>query len=288
MYRHPGTSARPFCNYLGEFLEVFAERGTNLTLLGDINIDLNKTNPASKEYFNTLSSMGFSLLINQPTRIFHYEDSNNVSCSTIDHIITNSSSAFSKVGILIAEVSDHLPIFGIMSLSKRKNPFKNTYRRSFHESKKDDFVSRLKNNLDFCNLNVGPNLLTDKILLSIKDAIEQSFPMRKVSNKHAKKIENPWMTNEILKEQKIRDKLKKEWIQSGKIPNSPLHINYKRTRNKVLNMCRKAHRKSIQKDCENTNGDSGKMWKVINKNLKLKDKPDVSPDFATDPRYLSV
>ena len=111
---------------ISEFLEVFAERGTNLTLLGDINIDLNKTNPASKEYFNTLSSMGFSLLINQPTRIFHCEGSDNVSCSTIDHIITNSSSAFSKVGILIAEVSDHLPVFGIMSLSKRKNPFKNT------------------------------------------------------------------------------------------------------------------------------------------------------------------
>ena len=25
-------------------------------------------------------------------------------------------------------------------------------------------------------------------------------------------------------------------------------------------MCRKAHRNLIQKDCENTNGDSGKMW----------------------------
>ena len=115
-----------------------------------------------------------------------------------------------------------------MSLSKRRNPFKNTYRRSFHESKKDDFVLRLKNNLDSCNLNVGPNLLTDTILLSIKDAIEQTFPMRKVSNKHAKKIQNPWMTKEILKEQQIRDKLKKEWILSGKIPNSPLHVNYKK------------------------------------------------------------
>ena len=112
----------------------------------------------------------------------------------IFYLNTSSSSAFSKVGILIAEVSDHLPIFGIMSLSKRKNPFKNTYRRSFHESKKVEFVSRLKSNLDSCDLNVGPNLLTDKILLSLKDAIEQTFPMRKVSNKQANKIENPWMT----------------------------------------------------------------------------------------------
>ena len=75
MYRHPGFYARPFCYHLKEFLEVFAERGLNLTILGDLNIDLNKTNPVSNEYVNILSSLGFSLLINQPTRIFHYEGS---------------------------------------------------------------------------------------------------------------------------------------------------------------------------------------------------------------------
>ena len=46
--------------------------------------------------------------------------------------------------------------------------------------------------------------------------------MRKVSNKQAKRILNPWMTSEILKQQQIRDKLKKQWIKSGKITNSPL------------------------------------------------------------------
>ena len=107
-----------------------------------------------------------------------------------------------------------------------------------------------------------------------------TFPLGKVSNKQARKILNPWMTTEILKEQKIRDKLKKEWIESGKIPNSPLHVKYKETRNKVLNLCRKAHRDMIQNDCKKTKGDSGKMWKVINKQLKSKDKPNIIPDFV--------
>ena len=44
LYRHPNQYAKPFCRYLGEFLELFAERGIKLTLMGDINIDLNKTN----------------------------------------------------------------------------------------------------------------------------------------------------------------------------------------------------------------------------------------------------
>ena len=61
LYRHPGYYAQPFCSYLGEFLEPFAERGVKLTIMGDINIDLNKTNPVSNEYINTLNSYGFSV-----------------------------------------------------------------------------------------------------------------------------------------------------------------------------------------------------------------------------------
>ena len=212
LYRHPGHNARLFCSYLGEFLELFAERGTKLTIMGDINIDLNKTNVATTEYMNTLSSLGFSLLINQPTRIFHNEGANTVSCSTIDHLITNSSSDFTKAGILIADVSDHLPIFGIMSLSKHcKNTYKNTYRRRFHESKKEKYLEHLKENLQNYDLNkLDPNSLMDRILLCIKDAINKTFPLRKISRKEAKKLLNPWMTKEILDEIKKRDKLKKK------------------------------------------------------------------------------
>ena len=53
LYRHPGHNARPFCSYLGEFLEIFSERSVKLTMLGDINIDLNKTNVVTTDYINT-------------------------------------------------------------------------------------------------------------------------------------------------------------------------------------------------------------------------------------------
>ena len=48
----------------------------------------------------------------------------------------------------------------------------------------------------------------------------------------------------------------------------------------MLKMCRKAKRDSMQKDCRNTKGDSGKMWKVVNRALKSKDKPNITPDFV--------
>ena len=229
LYRHPGIYARPFNNHLGEFLEKFTERGVNLTMLGDINIDLNKSNVVSHEYVNIINSAGFTTLINQPTQIFHYESLSYVSCSTLDHIITNCSSHFSKVGILVADVSDHLPVFGSMSLSKpRINKVKDLYRRNFHESKKDMFVQCLTEKLKNVNFDIDPNPMTEKIIFIMQEAISATFPLKKVSNKQAKKILNPWMSKEILKVQKERDLLKKKWIGLGHVENSPEHIKFKK------------------------------------------------------------
>ena len=214
LYRHPVKNVRLFTSYLGEFLENFAARGVSLTIMGDINIDLNKSNVISNEYINTMSSLGFSALINQPTRIYSYKGSNTVSCSTLDHVITNSSSNFSKVGILISDVSDHLPIFASMSLSKTKNSLQNTYRRSFPDSKEEKFVKCLEENLSDIDFNLNPNQIMDNILLATKNAINQIFPIKKVSRKQAKLIQNPWITNEIIKEGKLRDKLQTKSVTS--------------------------------------------------------------------------
>ena len=281
LYRHPvSTNARAFNIYLGEFLETFTERKTNLTIMGDLNIDLNKCNVVSNEYINAVSHAGFTTMINQPTRIFHYENTNSVCCSTLDHIITNCCPSFTKAGILIADVSDHLPIIGLLTLSKPcTNPFKNVYRRHFCDNKKGKFLAQLEVQLKQTNHLSDPNQLMDGILLAFKDSINTIFPLKKVSNKEALSIMNPWMTKELLSKQKIRDKLKQKWIKSGKIPNSVTHLAYKKQRNSFTKLTRSAKQKFFEKKCEEANGDSKKMWKVVRSATNQKPKPMVTPDF---------
>ena len=60
---YPRQDTQAFNHYLGKFLENVTANKTKLTILGDINIDLNKSNPVSHEYLNTLSSVGFNALI---------------------------------------------------------------------------------------------------------------------------------------------------------------------------------------------------------------------------------
>ena len=89
------------------------------------------------------------------------------------------------------------------------------YKRFFHESKKEKFLQILKENLQKYDLDkLDPNSLTDRILLCIKDAINATFPLRKVSRKEAMKLQNCWMTKEILDEQRNRDRLKKKVDQT--------------------------------------------------------------------------
>ena len=166
---------------------------------------------------NALSSLGFSELITQPTRFCHYAASSMVSCSTLDHIITNSTSSFLKSGILVADISDHLPIFAILKLSKTKiTDITKTFRRPLPEFKKPQFLNHLSNQLFTLDPNLNANALVDRMLLLIEDTTQCIFPTKQNSRKFAKLIMNPWMTPELLKEIKTRDKLEKKWQKMEK------------------------------------------------------------------------
>ena len=81
----------------------------------------------------------------------------------------------------MTDVSDHLTIFGLVSLSNScKNPYRNTYRRVFHESKKDAFLGKLKVNLEKDDLErLDPNLLTDKIIFLYSGCNQFYFSIEK-------------------------------------------------------------------------------------------------------------
>ena len=101
MYRHGFSDCNVFNAYLGEFLEGFTDKGVRLTILGDFNIDLlNSQDTVVTNYKNMLNSVGFSPLINKPTRVFRAEGCSQVSSSCLDHILTNDYENFSDAGIL--------------------------------------------------------------------------------------------------------------------------------------------------------------------------------------------
>ena len=73
---------------------------------GDFNIDYLKYNTCSRvsSYINKIYSCGCKLLIDKPTRITH----STARC--IDHFYTNDQVNKINIGILISDITDHLPV----------------------------------------------------------------------------------------------------------------------------------------------------------------------------------
>ena len=78
-------------------------------LMGDFNIDLAQENDSSLTFRNMLLSNSFYNTIDKPTRI------TSRSISLIDNIFSNNHRDTLHAGILYSDISDHLPIFLILS-----------------------------------------------------------------------------------------------------------------------------------------------------------------------------
>ena len=68
-----------------------------------------------KYFFNDLSSAGCQALTDKPTRITPY------SVSIVDHIYSNDSQNILMPGIVIADMSDHLPVIMIIFTLKSES-----------------------------------------------------------------------------------------------------------------------------------------------------------------------
>ena len=107
--------------------------GTNLEtfIVGGFNIDtlcsnLDQLSPTSKDYLFSISSNGFSQLIDICTRV------STSSQTLIDHIITNVFDKNLIPGLICSDISDHFPTFVIGSNTKANNN-KPIFRRKYEK-----------------------------------------------------------------------------------------------------------------------------------------------------------
>ena len=55
------------------------------------------------------------------------------------------------------------------------------------------------------NLELDPNQVMDDILSATKNSINTIFPLKRVTRKQAELIQNLWLSDDIIKESKLRD-----------------------------------------------------------------------------------
>ena len=106
VYRPPGKDLEEFNTEFGQLLDALTSKNKDMFILGDFNIDLlNAHLHAHTNYFSDMMSSHHLLpAISQPTRV------TATSSTLIDNIYSNRPFKIIKSVILVADLSDHLPL----------------------------------------------------------------------------------------------------------------------------------------------------------------------------------
>jgi len=283
IYRAPNNKYDEFDSKLTDLLTAIDKEGKICYLLGDFNIDLLKYKHCnnSSNFLNQMISSMLVPTINRPTRI------TNSSATLIDNIFTNKPTNYFS-GILLNDLSDHLPIFLIDHNNpiKVKNDKNVTLRRRITEDNLKAFSEALDkvnwNNLKKFN---DPNELYNEFLKTFTHLYDKHFPLKKVSKAHLNRSDNPWISNGIVKSIKNKHRLYKKFLSK---PTQTNESKYKIYRNKLNHTIRIAKKLYFHKKLTSDQGNTKETWRTLNELLNRKNNTHSFPSkFVVDQKELT-
>ena len=149
---------------------------------------------------NHISSVGCTQLINQPIRI------TQTSSTVIDHIYVNSMSVSHVILTIVSEdISDHVPIFAEFICKQSKKSAKRPHARILSQENIDLFLANLNTLIYDLDRNKDYNL--EKLIKIMLYLANQYFQKNLLNRKQNKISKNPWISSDILKLIKEKNKL---------------------------------------------------------------------------------
>lgn len=260
IYRPPNqNNINKFLEYYERTVSQIVSKGFTCFILGDFNLDLlNKHSEYVQSFLNLNSTYLLYNLIDQPTRIA--ANSNTL----IDNIFTNSIHSNTS-GIIIDDISDHLPVFCFSSHKVKPKQTNDEYVtfRCFSPSNFQTFLEQISYVnwsfiTDLTDVNTAYNVFIDNFC----DIYNTCFPYRCVKkSKHDKS----WVTSGIKSSCRTKNKLYKKYIKNQTAEN---HSDYFRFRNILTKVIRVAKYNYYVDKFDNCN--IKETWKVINNLIKGK------------------
>ena len=258
-YKTPRLSYTSFGNII-EFLADINSKYDHTITMGDFNVDqLDKTSPCYNFLFsNLIQPLSLKQIIEKPTRI----DGNKK--SLIDLILLNNPANMKQWGVTdIPGISDHHMVYMTYALKRPKFEPKIITKRDFSKFSSDNFLEEVRNvqwdGIFSCRDNDVDTKVSifEKKFLSI---IDSHAPFKKF---RVTQPATPWLTSEIKSLMDYRDKLKNICNSTGKEEDIS---KFKRTRNQVSHMIKKAQKAHLTKAIDNNLSNSKKFFDQVKKN----------------------
>ena len=203
IYRHPKNDLSDFLVYLESVLKTVSSENKEIYICGDFNIDLLKLDNVNnyQTFYNLLCTYGFLPLIIHPTRVVEGQVP-----SLIDNIFSNNVSDEKVSGNIYLTLSEHLSQFASINREKLDIRKINIYERDFSNYSAIDYYDDVSIQNWNYDLNNSSDLFSD-FYCKLKGSTDRHAPLKKLSAKEVKLKSKPWLTTELSKMIRIKNKL---------------------------------------------------------------------------------
>ena len=251
--------------------------------MGDFNIDLIKYESSDhvNRFLYQMYSSHFYPLINRPTRITAN------SATLIDNIFINNIHLDCVRGILISDLSDHLPVFQIFPSISTPEPKKMVIKkRAVTKANMNKLRSEVQNiNWEFLRTINDVDDAYSYFKETFMCLYNKCIPEKNLSNKEAKIHKKPWITKGFIKSSKIKNKLYKKILNNG---NEELKAKYKYYRNRLNKLKNILKRRYYEQKFDTAKSDIKQTWKLVNEVISRKKKDTVSStEFKKDNEHIT-
>lgn len=280
VYRSPSSQYSDIDTFLEHDLDKILSGGKggppDRLWMGDINIDIAKCHTKTDLYLNRLAEYGYEWVETGATRTSH----DKATATTVDHVfirMTNIVNCSSEV-VKLVDCLDHDIIYVKLEIQQH-NPEIHNEAASINWNKFDKLIKEQDYRLYFEQSEPAAAAgLLYKMIEVCKTAATTN-----TSKKPKTKPMKPWITSEILRGIKIRNRLRGQCM---KYPDMiVLAERYRIYRNKLKGIIRKAEDDYIKKSLGRADSPK-KAWEVINRDIRGKQRKIIIPSVlkGTDER----
>ena len=259
-----------FFEYMETASKKVNDENKEIYICGDFNIDLLKieSNNSFLAFYNLLNCNGLLPLVIHPTRVVEGQMP-----SLIDNIFSNNIQENIRSGNIYLTLSEHFSQFASVVRDRIDVRKINMYGRDYSGFSGDSFrddVSIQTWNFE----STDSNLLMSDFVWKLGGCSDRHAPIKKLSPTEVKLKLNPWLTPEILKLIRFRDRL---FARKKREPDNVLvRETYNKVRNKVNREVKRSKKEHNKSYFEAHSNNIRKTWEGIRKLVNVKKSTDFS------------
>ena len=282
VYRPPRQNVNDFNNNLNLLMEMISKENKVCYLIGDFNLDLlnNHGHLPTGEFLDIMFGHMLFPLITLPTRITSH------TATLIDGIFTNHSENYLCSGLLLSDISDHLPIFCI-TRDRLSDSNEETYM--VFRDKNEANIAKFQSSLTNCNWYsldgfYDPLKAYESFLNKYRDIYNSCFPLKRVRKRKCN-LSKPWLSKGLLKSIRRKNRLYKRYLNT---PNDVNQASYKKYKNKLNHSLRIAKRIYYDKQLDYFKTNTKRTWQILNEVINRKKRTNkLTSTFVSNDKEIS-